>query len=326
MLRRLILLILIAGAAVLALPFLVSSRYVDERGITIPGRVYSKTETVTVHYSGWRRSCELTVEYSPPDTASVAFLGVRLLPQQYDAFHKGEAVSLHYLQQKDIPDLPLARILRQMHALPTARLAGQRMFSGLEASFTRDTVRGSGILVAIVLLLVLWHRGGWPGFAWAVCAGLFSGAALLLISDFPTPEPQPVADVRHGSGRVKSLGRIDRLFEGSRQRGAVADQPIDVVGIEFVPEGRTEAVVAVDLIDTGSLPGLKEGGTVAVDYEGTSPRTAHLRSATRGFVRRNLEGIAVQGGFCVLLLAGFLAISHYAGAAWKRLLAARGTR
>src|SRR5260370_31963708 len=102
MLRVLIILILICGAVLFSLPFLVSSVYVDQRGITIPGKVYSKREDVTVHNSTWKRSCEMTVEYVPPDAAGVAFLGVQLQPDRYDEFHKGQTVSLHYLPRKDV--------------------------------------------------------------------------------------------------------------------------------------------------------------------------------------------------------------------------------
>src|SRR3954465_9698058 len=126
MLRALILLLFLACVTVIALPILVSSAYLDQRGTTIPGRVYSKREDASIRYSTWQRSCEMTVEYSPPDTASVAFLSVRLKPEKYDEFRKGQAVSLHYLPRKDLPDLPLANILNQIHALPTARLADQR--------------------------------------------------------------------------------------------------------------------------------------------------------------------------------------------------------
>ena len=59
----------------------------------------------------------------------------------------------------------------------------------------------------------------------------------------------------------------------------VADQPVDVVSVEFVPEGRTEPVMAVDLIDRGSVSGLKEKAGVNVDYEAASPRIAYLAGA-----------------------------------------------
>src|SRR5204863_5732725 len=81
------------------------------------------------------------------------------------------------------------------------------------------------------------------------------------------PTPAPSLDVRRAAGHVKSIGRIDKLFSGSRSRGVLADQPVDVVGVEFVPEGSTEPVVAVDLIDRGSVQGLTEHSAVTLRYE-----------------------------------------------------------
>jgi len=109
MLRRLLQLLLLGGVVALFLPFFVASLYVDQRGVTLPGKVWSKSETVTVHNSAWTRQCEITIEYSPPDSGITGFQNVHLPPERYDEFHKGQSVSLHYLLKKDIPDLPLAK-------------------------------------------------------------------------------------------------------------------------------------------------------------------------------------------------------------------------
>ena len=122
---------------------------------------------------------------------------------------------------------------------------------------------------------------------------------------------------------MKSLARIDHLFDTSRRQGLRASQPVDVVGIEFVPEGRAEPVLAVDLIDAESSPGLKENSAVAIEYEAASPRTAHLHSATRTFLPRNLAGIVVDGGLYMAVLIGGLTAAHFIGKAWTRLLARR---
>src|SRR5262245_15637573 len=129
----------------------------------------------------------------------------------------------------------------------------------------------------------------------------------------------PNTNVRLASGRVVYLATIERMFSGKRSRGVVADQPVEVVGIEFVPAGRTEPVVAADLIDAGTVPGLKRDAVLAVDYEAASPRTAHLRAATRDFPSRNLRGMLTGAILAVAILAGFLAIARWLGRAWKRL-------
>jgi len=150
-----------------------------------------------------------------------------------------------------------------------------------------------------------------------------AGIPALFFYDFPRPTPSPTVEVRQASGTVKSLDRIDKLFAGSRSRGMFASQPVEVVGIEFVPEGRRESVLAVDLIDSGSIAGLKEKGTVDVEYESASPRTAYLRSGTREFLPRNLRGIVVDGALYLGVLIGCLMGAHFIGKAWTRLVAGR---
>jgi hypothetical protein len=169
------------------------SLYVDQRGITLTGRVFSKSETVTVPYSGWERSAEVTIEYHPPDTSGVSFFNVRLDPEQYDALHTGAAVSLHYLPSRDVPAVPLAKVLLEMHALPRVRLAGQRTFSGLEAFFTRKVIALCGAAAAIAILLFVARMARWRLFWWAVGVCIALGVTASLIDEFPTPMPRPAA-------------------------------------------------------------------------------------------------------------------------------------
>jgi hypothetical protein len=322
MLRALLLLLIAAGVAVVTLPFLVSSLYIDQRGVEITGKVYSKNEYAIVRHSAWSRSCEVTFEYWPKEESSVSFLKVELPPERYDGFHRGQQVKLHYLRPQDIPDLPLSHPLRQMGLLPKARLAGQRIFSGMTiTSWNRDNFPFVA-LAAAVLVLIFWRLSRLPGFAWAVGACVVVVIALAMISEFPVPTDRPSADVRIAQGRVKTLSRIDRIFSGSRSRGEIVAQPISVAGVEFVPEGRTDPVLAIDLIDEGSLP-LRPDAVVEVEYEFASPRKAYLRGATREFAGRNLRGIGLTIAFCALLLVGVLLGGHFLGKAWKRLLQKR---
>jgi hypothetical protein len=320
MIRALILLAVAGGLALLAAPFVISSRYVDERGITIPGRVFSKSETVTLRYSTWKREAEATIEYWPADEPGVQFHTARLTPERYDSLHTGETVSLHYLRRQDTPTVPLANMWRAVHALPTVRLSGQRAFSGLRMLFTPPVIFVCKLIGGVVILLIVWRRAQWAGFWWALGICCSVGFAAVLIQDFPTPTPPPITNIRQGSGRIASIGRIDRLINGTRSRGFIADQPVDVVGIQFVPAGRTEPVVAVDLIDSGSLSGLKQDSVVAIQYEAESPRTAYIQAATRKFVSRNLRGMAVESAACLLVIFLFYMGAHYLGRAWNRLI------
>jgi hypothetical protein len=284
----------------------------DQRGVTIPGRISSKSESVSVHYSTWSRSAQVTVEYQAPDAAGVSFFNTELDPDRYDLFHVGQPVTLRYLLRKDIPELPLSSVLREIHALPMVRLADQRAFAGIAAVFEGN---GTGVwrwIAGAILVLATWRIAGWPRFGWAVGIFCVAGLTAVLVEEFPTPTPRPANNVRQASGRVRSVDRIDRLFSGSRSRG--------------VPAGRTESVVAVDLIDAGSIPGLKLDSMVTVQYEAETPRTAYLQNATRKFVRRNLNGIILQAALYVGVLVAFWAAAQWIGRAFHRLIERAGSR
>jgi hypothetical protein len=102
-----------------------------------------------------------------------------------------------------------------------------------------------------------------------------------------------------------------------------ADQPVSVVGVEFVPDGSADTVLAVDLIDEGSRPGLKQDSPIGIEYESRSPRTAYIQGATRTFVGRNIRGIAGDAVLCLLVIAGMFAASQFLGRAYNRLLTRR---
>jgi hypothetical protein len=322
MLRGLLAILLLGGTALITLPFLMSSLYVDQRGIEISGHIYSKREDAIVNYSTWYRSCEVTVEYQGPDESGVSFMKVELAPDQYDGFRKGQNVKLHYLRRQDIPDVPFAKTLGEIGLLPRARLAGQRAFSGLIIAAKKTSLPVLGALGGSILLLIVWRLSRLPGFGWAAAACVLGVVALLLISEFPLPGAAPATEVRRAAGEVKSISRIYRLFSGSRSRGEIAAQPVSVVGVEFIPEGRLEPVLAVDLIDEGSLA-VKQGAAVSVEYESAAPRTAYLLGATRNFPRRNLTGLALVGSFYVALLLGLAFGAQFLGRTRKRLVKTR---
>jgi hypothetical protein len=319
MVRGLTLVLLGLGFCYLAMPFVMTSRALDERGISIPGRIYHKSEYIKVTYSGWERSRDATIEYTVPESGGVSFFDVYPEEQQYDAMHVPQTVQVRYLLHRDVPNVPMAGFLWEMHALPTVRLISEQNTSKLRALMTPGVRLAGQVLGVLAGLFILWLITRWRPLAWATGTGAAVGLGLLLWYEFPRPTPVPSVDVRRGSAHVKSVHRIDKLFAGRRTRGIAADQPIDVVGLEFVPDGRTEPVVAVDLIDRGSVPGLKEQGTVAIQYETHFPRTAHIDGARRTFPERNFSGAVLQGVLSLAVLIGFVAVVQLVGKAFKRL-------
>ena len=324
MLRGLILLLLGAGLTILALPFVMTSRAMDEHGIAITGHLYHKSETIKTVYSSWERAYDATIEYPVPETGGVSFFTIHPDAQQYDGLHPQQAVEVRYLLRRDVPELPLAKFLWEIHALPTVRAMNLQETSKLKALLTPANVLVFKVLGGVAGLLVLWRLTRWGPLAWAAGIGVVAFLGLLYLQGFPRPTPAPSVAVRRASALVKSIGHIDKLFSGTHQRGTIADLPMDVVGMEFVPEGRTEPVVAVDLIDRGSVAGLKEQSTVAIQYEGNSPRTAYIEGATRTFPQRNFSGLILQGVLCIAVLIGMFAVARWIGRAFNRLTARKG--
>jgi len=102
-----------------------------------------------------------------------------------------------------------------------------------------------------------------------------------------------------------------------------AHQPVDVMAVEFVPQGFTDSVLAVDLVDRGSVQGLEEGAVVEVEYEAARPRVAWLRGASRTFTRRNLVGLGEDTVLWIGVLIAGLLILTFLGKAFNRLLERR---
>jgi hypothetical protein len=299
------LVLLLVAVACVAAPFVVNSLYIDSHGIVIPGTVYSKYENVSVHYSSWTRINEVTITYHEPESGTVSTLLTRVSPEQYDAFHLKQNVPLHYLLERDAPRLPLTHALREMHLLPRVRLANQTASSAWNNQVTPSLNRKIILFLAVALILWLWRLSRLPGWAWATGAVVAFAIGWSFFSDFPHPTPPPRVQVQQATGRVKTIDQITHLFRTNRDRGIDTNQPIDVVGVEFIPARQTESVLAVDLIDSGSHPGLAPGATVALNYEASNPRIAHLQKGTRTFLQSNFLGTIEYALIYLVLVAIF---------------------
>lgn len=178
------------------------------------------------------------------------------------------------------------------------------------------------LAVIIGLVLVLWRALRLPFFAWIVAACCLIAVVATTFKAFPQPTRAPRQNLRTASGTIKTLETWKYLFAGSHDRDAIrwiADQPVTVTGVEFVPEGKTEPVVAVDLIDEGSIPGLAEHSAVNIDYESASPRVAYIRGATRRFAGRNLRGLVLQGFSMLIVTVVLLSFGKGIGLLYRRL-------
>ncbi len=324
---RILIRVLFLGAAVaLVFPFIAASFLVDRKGVLVQGQVFHKDEWISVGYSSWTRHADLKVEYDPPDGYGAGFMDANPDEEQFDRLRKGDTVEIRYLLAKDLPNWPGMKTMRQMHLLPVTRLATEHTWSG-----PGEIVKQApGVLIAIAMgaiLLVVWRMARLPFFPVVVGLCVVTAIVCGLVAEFPKPTPTPVRDVKTATGTVKSVEYWKELFRSAQSRSSIgwtADQPIAVVGVEFVPEGRSEPVVAVDLIDEGSVSGLAEHARVSVEYESRTPRLAQLLGARRQFAQKNFRGLLEQGAGMVLVTAVLLGGAHLFGRWYRSLGRAKG--
>ena len=114
--------------------------------------------------------------------------------------------------------------------------------------------------------------------------------------------------------------------------GQSISHPFQMVDVEFTPGARAESVHALDRVDLGSVPGLREGAVVPVTYPLADPRAGWMSIGTRDYGRRAWTyilaltyGIGAVVAFlvfpavyAVLRLPPIVAISRVLSAAGKK--------
>lgn len=91
---------------------------------------------------------------------------------------------------------------------------------------------------------------------------------------------QPNGPWREGLATVTEVKHITK-FSGRSSKYEYR-WPYDVVELSFVPDGRTQAVAAVDNIEAASMPKLTDGQTVRITWPLDDPRAARIADARPG--------------------------------------------
>lgn len=261
------------------------SLYLDRRGEVTTARVTSKQEEISVQRvpaGGWYRWHRLGVEFGTRDgSASMATVTV---PQaRYDAVQPGDSIGVKYL-----PFFPLL-----------ARAADQSTGSAL-----RDAAVQFGadpFLAPLILWLIAGAAGLWIAARIASALIVVTGLGWIALGIpflFPSPAPPAPATLETTArvssvtlvtkaparGRSRARGRATRGAGDRIRRLAV---PYEVVQLRYLPEGRTDSVVAVDAVDSASVAGLVVGAVVPIRYDSAAPREARMALGSRTFRERN---------------------------------------
>ena len=256
-----------------------TSVWLDRRGETVLAPVQARNERVMPRHDpqgSWSRWYELGVGIGNSG-GSVPWIATIEVPEErYDAVRIGDSVEVRYL-----PQLPLFARASDRSTATVAREAAQR--SGIIPLLLWITLGVAGMWLAA--------RIGTP----AVLAGglVWMAAGYPVLLSAPSPAQSAVSET---TARVAAITLVTKSPERARtrRRGRTTSSsirrlavPYQVVQLRLGSMGRGDSVLAVDAVDSGSVPGLAVGADLPVRYDPAAPRSARLTHGTRKFVERN---------------------------------------
>jgi hypothetical protein len=263
----------------------------------VTARVESKHERITVvrePRGTWDRHYDAVVGFGLADGGQWQAT-VSLPRERYDALKVGDTLGVRYL-----PAMPfLARTTDRS----TAGIAGE-MAGNL---FAYPLLRW--LLAGIAAIWLAARMGTIPVVA---VGALWAAAAFPMLFG---PAPPVVTRGAQATARVAGITTVSkspsstasnrrrRIWGDSHRRLAV---PYQVVELAVPGPGGRDTVLAVDVVDSGSVAGLSYGATVPVRLDPAAPREAKLAAGTRRYAERNRYHMVIPVvGFAVLgTLAG----------------------
>ncbi|MBV9788255.1 MAG: hypothetical protein JOZ51_08785, partial [Chloroflexi bacterium] len=279
---------------------------VDVTGEVAPGAVVAKREVIRKITTSWERNLYLDVRYQPRGATEPEITALAVDVSTYDRFRVGDETEVRYTPHP---------LLRRLSPIGFTRMEDQSSLAALVARFGSSM---SVWLAGVVLWFVLWFVWSKLRSSLLMWVLVLSGIAGILFSISDWPEPTP-GDLISGSATIRNIRRVDVILEGRRRSDTEAIQPYDIVELSFVPPGRADPVVAVDMLDAESVPNLAEEVTVPIRYSAQNPRWAQIEGGSRTFYWKNLLFIVA----IVLGLLGIVVVSWLFNRSRRRRRAAR---
>jgi len=110
------------------------------------------------------------------------------------------------------------------------------------------------------------------------------------------------------------INEVTHITEySSRRSSAQLPWPFDIVQLKFTPDGRDQPVIAVDVVEAASAPGLVKGGTARIVWPEDDPRAAKIVGARPGAPWANWFY-----GLGEILAIGALVIAFFALIGWRQ--------
>jgi hypothetical protein len=289
--------------------------YMDRTGRVMTGTVVAKREAILMlGGDAFRHTFELTSEYRSRD-------GYCAGAQEVDsAFYRshpvGSAVRLRcpsvfgmaaHLQDASTPwfdsgeltDLAVLGIagIAVVLAWMAYRNKSKALAGGAAVLFGICFPTGLLATCGVVVLPVLfWGARLNPGKGYGLLLLATMGlCAVVVYERVPQAAPIPDDQVRSAIGTVRQVHLVDEIWSStvdseSRSNPHAVGQKIGpryrMVELEFTPVGATEAMHGLDRIDLNTVPGLREGSVVPIEFAASDPESVRIVGATRNYARQ----------------------------------------
>lgn len=273
--------------------------YLESQGAPASAVIADKQETVRIEFDQWFRRFQIYGDYSIPGQSIRHRAVCDVDESTYDSLHRGNTISVRYF----------ANLLNQPF-LPATRLSP----CSTAASISGNPLVLHRLLYAFITLmaiLFLWRVLRIRVAAWLLLPWFCLCLAYLLL---PRVEPEPRQPVP-STATVDRVETINALGEVKNGEGIPLQHPYQIVLLKFVPPGFDSPVTAVDKVDAGSVPNLKQGDSADILYDSAYPRIARLRQGTRSFPGRALTTVII----CCVVFAVLLSLFWAAGAFFRIL-------
>lgn len=281
---------------VVTLGIMVAGSMAMDRSPPVRATVTGKHEEIQISFApqaSWYRFYRVGVSFPTPESAT-GMATVSVAQERYDALRMGDTISV-----RPLPAFPLLARTADRTTMTVVRELGVRA--------ARDEVLAPLLLWLVVGVLGLWIANRVSGVA-IVVAGL--GWIALGFPLFHPEPPEVTLPPGETSGRVTAIALVDRAPERRTNRGRYSWSsesirrlrvPYQVVQLKVRPAGGGDSVLAVDAVDSGSVPGLAHDAVLPIRYETSSPRDGRLAQASRTFMTRNRYHLLVPMVGCGVL-------------------------
>ena len=282
-----------------------ASVWLDAAAPSAVGRVREKREVVDVTSDGeWTRTWQLDVDF-PPSRSGLRPV-VTVDSARFARTRVGDSLRLHY-----VPCCPiLARPAGRSTADAAAEVGRNMAFVGrwgiwLLAGLVGIVATYKRSRAAVLVVGVLWIVGV---------------VALDTLVTGPGSAPRDPPRGPTAPARIRNVREVEYLLRpGRRSDGWRYNEPFEVATFAFVPAPGADSVVAVDLVDAGSVAGLAPDSVRMVRYDPARPREAQLVAGTRTFPARNRsDGVIVVVIVVTFLLGGGLLVADDSGRRRRR--------